>query len=192
MKGDVSMDDTEILELLKKRDENAVKTLLDKYGRYCYTVAYRILQSSEDAEECVNDALMKLWASPKELFPDNLRLYLAKITRNLAINKYNSNRSIKRGGDEFFVALEEISEIVSDSSDTENEIMRGEFMTSVNRFLRSVPERECGIFINRYFDLDPVKTIAENYGLRENNVLKILSRTREKLKKFLEREGYIL
>ena len=60
----------------------------------------------------------------------------------------------------------------------------------MNSFLRTASERDCGIFINRYFDFRSTAEIASLYGIRESNVLKILSRMREKLKKYLEKEGY--
>jgi RNA polymerase sigma-70 factor (ECF subfamily) len=65
-----------------------------------------------------------------------------------------------------------------------------ELVKTVNRFLRTAGERDCGIFINRYFDFHSTSEIAKAYGIKESNVLKILSRMRVKLKKYLEKEGY--
>lgn len=186
------MDDIDILKLFSERKENAIEEAYKKYGKYCYSIAYRILQNDEDTEECVNDALIKLWEVSADSLPYNLKSYLVKIARNIALARYNSAKSLKRGGNEITLALDEIGEIVSDSSDAEKEFFKKEFTEALNRFLKSIPERECGIFISRYFSLESITTIAKNYRLKENNVLKILSRTRKKLKIFLEREGYVL
>lgn len=46
------------------------------------------------------------------------------------------------------------------------------------------------VFLRRYFFTEPVAEIARRYGLTENNVMVILSRTRKKLKKHLIKEGF--
>ena len=184
------MDDREILELLSIRNENAIEKISHKYGKYCHSIAKTILGNDGDAEECVNDAYMRLWKYAEGKRPENLKLFLAKTVRNLALNRYNEINSAKRGGGEVMLALEEISEFVSGKESTESALFRAEFMKTVNAFLRSLSERDCGIFINRYFEFLPTADIAEMYGVKEGNVLKILSRTREKLKKYLEKEGY--
>ena len=64
-------------------------------------------------------------------------------------------------------------------------------MRIVNLFLRSLPERERNVFIKRYYYTDTVPDIAAWFGISQANVLKILSRTRQKLKKYLEKEWYV-
>ena len=49
------MDDKEIVRLYWDRNELAIRETSAKYGGYCYTIAYNILFSKEDAEESVND-----------------------------------------------------------------------------------------------------------------------------------------
>lgn len=185
-----AMDDREIIRLFTERSENAIEEISRKYGEYCHSIAKNILKNDEDAEECVSDAYFKLWECAAERAPSNLRLFLAKIVRNLALNKYEKNRREKRGGGEVTLALDEISEIVSGDAQTEAELSYMELVKTVNRFLRTAGERDCGIFINRYFDFHSTSEIAKAYGIKESNVLKILSRMRVKLKKYLEKEGY--
>ena len=61
----------------------------------------------------------------------------------------------------------------------------------INRFLRTLPERECDVFLRRYFFGEEIKTIAQEYILKESNVRKILSRTRQKLTEYLQREEWL-
>ena len=82
------MDDVAILELYREHSEEAIRETEKKYGKYCYSIAYGILGNHEDSEECVNDAFVRLWDSIIKQKPKNLRMYLAKITRNLTINRY--------------------------------------------------------------------------------------------------------
>ena len=46
------MRDHEIIELYWARNESAIAATAEKYGNYCHTIAYNILRSKEDAEEC--------------------------------------------------------------------------------------------------------------------------------------------
>ncbi len=188
--SDKNISDLQIIELYFKRDEKAISETADKYGKYCFSVANNILSSEQDAEECVNDTWLRAWNSIPPQRPGNLRLFLAKIARNLAFDRFKKLRRKKRGGGEIVLALEEIGEFVPGGDRVQSELEERELMRAVNRFLHSLPERERNIFINRYFHVETAKLIAEKYGLTEGNVQKILSRTRMKLKKYLETEGY--
>ncbi len=183
------MDDRQIIELYNQRDEKAISETSDKYGSYCFAIAYNILSNEQDSEECVNDTWLRTWNAIPPQKPNCLRLFLAKITRNLSLDKYKAMNRDKRGG-KLTVALEEIEEFVPDAIGVESAIEEQEFMDAVNRFLRSLPEREGNIFIRRYFYVDSTEQIARRFGLTEGNVLRVLSRTRKKLKKHLESEGY--
>ena len=185
------MDDRQIIELYNNRDEKAISETSLKYGRYCFSIANNILCDHRDSEECVNDTWLGAWNSIPPHKPNNLKLFLGKITRNISFNKYKENNRQKRGGSEVALALDEISEVVADVHGVESEIEERVFMNAVNRFLESLSERDCSIFIRRYFNSDSVKKIALRYGMTETNVSKVLARTREKFRKYLRSEGYI-
>lgn len=84
------MTDQRIIELYFDRDEAAIQETEIKYGRYCRKVASGILGNGEDVEECVNDTWLSVWKAIPPLIPENLKIWLAKITRNAAINKYRA------------------------------------------------------------------------------------------------------
>lgn len=50
------MDDSQIIDLFFARSELAISELDAKYGKVCHKLAHNILDSRQDAEECVNDA----------------------------------------------------------------------------------------------------------------------------------------
>lgn len=81
------MDDRSIVELFLSRSEEALLQTTEKYGRYCHRIAYNILGNDEDSEECVNDALMRVWGSIPPNEPNSLSSFIGKITRNLALDK---------------------------------------------------------------------------------------------------------
>lgn len=186
------MKDEQIINLYWQRNEKAILETNRKYGAYCHTVAYHILHSQEDSEECVNDTWLRAWNGIPPNRPVRLQMFLAKITRNLALDKLRTQTARKRGNGEIEMLLDELSECISAADDVENQLLAKELEKVINRFVHKLPERECNLFVRRYFFAEPVEEIAKKYGLSANNVMVILSRTRKKLKIHLKMEGYVL
>ena len=57
------IDDEKIIELFFERSEQGIRELDMKYGKICHNLSYNIVNSSRDAEECVNDAYLGAWRS---------------------------------------------------------------------------------------------------------------------------------
>ena len=68
----------------------------------------------------------------------------------------------------------------------------GEVATILSDFLRSLPPAECDVFLRRYWYFDSVAQIAKRFGYSESKVKMTLSRTRDKLRVCLEKEGNCL
>ena len=94
------MDDERIIDLYWQRNEQAIKETDKKYGALCSSIAYGILASPEDTEECVSDTYMAAWNSLPPQRPRLLRAYLGRITRNLSLNRLRNGSARKRGGGE--------------------------------------------------------------------------------------------
>jgi RNA polymerase sigma factor (sigma-70 family) len=184
--GDL-LQDEKIIELYFARDEQAIKETDAKYGAYCFKTANNILANQQDSEECVNDTWLRAWNVIPPTRPKIFSAFLSKITRNLALNRFNYEKAKKRNFG-VTVALEELSECVGTSS-AEKEADAKVLEKGINEFLKNLPERERNIFIRRYFFAESTETIGERFSLKDDNVLKILSRTRQKLKTYLVKEG---
>lgn len=184
------MEDREIVELYWQRDEKAIVASDQKYGKYCQTVAGHILESHEDCSECVNDTWMQAWNSMPPHRPELLRMFLAKITRGLAWNRYKAGHAAKRGGGQVALALEELEECVAGTRDVEEEVIAGELAKALRKYVRALPERERHVFVRRYFFTESIEEIANGYGMTENCVMVTLSRARKNLREALLREGY--
>lgn len=183
------MNDRELLELYYKRDERAVQATAECCGTYCFKLAYELLEDRQDAEECVNDALMRAWNAIPPARPERLHAYLAKMTRRIALDRLEQ-RSMRRRVEADAVA-DELAEVLPSEADTAGEAELRELGRAVNEFIRRLPEREGNIFIMRCFHAQTVRSIARRLGVSERYAANILSRTRKKLKKFLVKEGYI-
>jgi len=106
------MNDHEIIGLYWSRSESAIAATAEKYGNYCHAIAYNILHSSDDAEECANDTYLSAWNTIPPQRPNRLSIYLGKITRNLALNRYKRCTAQKRGHGQVALALSELEACV--------------------------------------------------------------------------------
>ena len=185
------MEDSQIVELYWRKDADAISETSSKYGPYCFAIADNILHNTEDSEECVNDTWLHAWNAMPPQRPNVLRMFLAKITRNLSINRFKARSTEKRGGGEFLLVLDELADCLAGETDVEREYEGRELDQCIRRFVRGLPERDGNVFVRRYFFTEPVAAIAERYELTENNVMVILSRTRKKLRLRLAKEGYL-
>ena len=186
------MEDKAILDLYFARDELAITETDRKYGGYCFSVANRILSSSEDSEETVSDTYWQAWNSIPPQQPNFLKLFLAKITRNLALNRLQKQSAAKRGGGEVDLVLEELAGCIPGTEQIDDQLNAKELGRTIRLFLDTLPERDQDIFLQRYFFFDDAEIIAARFGIKRNNVNLILSRTRLKLKTYLTQEGYYL
>ncbi|MCI8332464.1 MAG: sigma-70 family RNA polymerase sigma factor [Clostridiales bacterium] len=184
------MEDSQIIELYWQKNTDAISETADKYGTYCFTIANNILQRTEDSEECVNDTWLHAWNAIPPQRPKALRLFLAKITRNLSFDRLCAQNAAKRGGGEMAIVLDELGECMDGGADTETVYEAKELGKFIQNFVRALPEREGNVLVRRYFFAESVADIAKRYGLTENNVMVILCRTRTKLKAHLLKEGY--
>lgn len=186
------MEDTEIIDLYWAREERAIVESQNKYGHYCFSIAVNILDSREDSDECVNDTWLRAWRAMPPARPDRLSLFFAAITRNLSFDRWKRRRAKKRGGGRLEVALDELMECVPAVESTEEAVEAARLERLLDDFLHTLPERECSIFLRRYWYVEPVEAIAERYGMNQNTVKTSLFRSRRKLKAFLEKEGIVI
>lgn len=186
------MEDSQIIALYFQRDERAIDETARKYGKYCFSIAHNILGNREDAEEAVSDTYLGAWATIPPHKPVVLSTFLGKIARRTALKRWEKNRTRKRGGGELPLALEELSEFLSDGNTPETAIETAELTQLLNEFLRRLPKTERTVFVCRYWYLDPIADIAKRFGFSQSKVKSMLARTRKKLATSLQREGITL
>ncbi len=178
------MDDQTILDLYFARDERAIRETDARYGTLCHTVALNILRDRPDAEECVNDTYLKAWNAIPPARPRSLSAYLCRITRNLALDRFRQNHRHKRNSD-LIVSLDELSDCIPMRDEDAGALAR-----LLNEFLGRLDASERKLFLGRYFHAATVKELARLWGLTPKAVTMRLSRTRTKLRSFLEERGY--
>lgn len=186
------MDDGKIVSMYLLRSENAIAETAKKYGGYCFRIAEDILCDREDSEECVNDAYLRVWDSVPPNEPRDLRTYIGKLTRNLALNRYRNRSAKKRGCGQTPLVLDELLECVPADGDTENVVDDIVLRETLDRFLASLDVTSRRIFVRRYWYMSPIKEIAKSLGFGESRVKMSLLRSRDALREMLTKEGISL
>ena len=179
-----TMDDSDIIGLYFSRDERAISETAGKYGRLCKSIASNILKNDSDAEECLSDACLAAWRAIPPARPDDLCAYIARITRNLALNRLRSSKRKCRGGGTDTALNDDI--LPAESLDTLIESRRAAEV--INLYLYGISAEKRKVFVMRYFFCDPVNDIADCLGMSVGQVKMSLFRTRKELKKLLEKE----
>ncbi len=183
------MKDNEIIELYWNRNESAIAATAERYGNYCYAIAFQILQSPEDAQECVNDTYWKAWQSIPPHRPAQLATYLGKITRNLSIDRLKRHNAQKRGKGQAESALQELEGCIPAANGLEQIVDEIVLTNAINQFLRRQSAIRRNIFVGRYWHLYSIADLARAYGMRESKIASLLFRMRNNLKAYLEKEG---
>lgn len=180
------MDDNRIIDLFWARDPSAISESDQKYGKYCHTIAYRILFSHEDSEECVNDTWHNAWRAIPPERPGNLPAFFGCITRNLALDRYGYRTAKKRNA-HMETLLDEYWQCIPDREiSVEDETVLKDL---INGFLGSLDRKTRIIFLRRYWYACRAGEIARSMGMSENHIHVILHRTRNKFKRYLQKEG---
>ncbi len=183
------LEDSKIIELFFARAEQAIVALSAKYGTACSRIAKNILKNDLDAEECVNDTYLAAWNTIPPERPDPLKTYIFRIARNIAIAKYHTNTSVKRNS-YYDVALDELEDVFVACMTVEQEMAASELSVLLDNFLATLDEESQMIFVRRYWYSDSISDLADRFQITANNVSVRLSRIRNKLKKYLQKEGY--
>nr|WP_325303004.1 RNA polymerase sigma factor [uncultured Dysosmobacter sp.] len=186
------MEDSQIIELYWARDQRAIDETQGKYGAFLHQLAWNILRSHGDAEECVNDTYLRTWNAIPPARPTVFRAWLGRIARNLSLDRWKQASAQKRGGDSLEILLGELDACVPTPHGTEAVLEDLEIAGLISAFLRQLPRESRVIFLGRYWYGRTVAEIARGLGCGEGKVKSSLFRTRNALRAYLEREEVCL
>ena len=181
----MKLQDHEIVALYHARDEAAIEHSRRSYGVYCTAIAMNILASEPDAEECVSDTWLAAWNSMPPKWPECLRTYLGKLTRNISINRFKAMHRERRSLS-MTVAFEELEACIPAPDNTESETI----CAWLDEYLATLGQLDRQLFVGRYWYGYSVKAMARHYGLSANAATKRITRVREGLRRFLTERGY--
>ncbi len=182
------MDDSKIIELFYERSEQAIVELSKKYGDTCHKIAVNILKNDLDAQECVNDTYLGAWNTIPPQKPNPLLAYICRIVRNISIKRYHQNTAMKRNS-YYDVALDELENCLPSKDTVEEEVSADALAKIIDEFLDGLDKTNRVMFVRRYWFSDSVSDIATLFKMNSHTVTVRLSRTREKLRRYLMERG---
>lgn len=186
------MEDTKIVELFFKRDENAVNQTSEKYGSRLRTIAYSITRDKTVSEECENDTYLEAWNRIPPSDPsDYLYSFLARIIRCLSIDRCRNNTRLKRSAT-VVELTEELEKYIPSVNDVADDVERIQLGEEISKFIYTLSDEKQVMFVRRYYYLDSISEIARRLSIGESKVKTSLFRIRNDLKEYLVGEGYTI
>lgn len=184
----IPLDDKVLIDLYWARNEAAIQETSAKYGKLCSYIANNILKNAEDCEECLNDTYFAVWNAIPVKRPNRFSAFISRITRNLALKKWEYLSAAKRNPSAV-LSIDELGDCVSGTSSIESELESKHIENTIDAFLWDEGYEKRNIFIRRYWYFDSIETICKITGFSQSKVKSILYEMRIKLRKYLESEG---
>lgn len=157
--------DSELVARLRMGDEAALSEIYERYWDKLFVVSANRMGDQQEAEECVQDVLHKLWLLREELVVENgdLAAYLAVAVRNQVFN-----RRLKRHRERLRAA----EYVTADKKhpSPEAELMARELQERIDRTIHSLPSQCRIVFELSRREGKTMKQIAEELQISENTV----------------------
>lgn len=182
------MEDVKIIDLYFERNENAIRETKNKYGAFCYSLAYNILRDEEDSLECENDTYLALWKAIPPHRPRFFSAFIAKITRRISITLLRTKTAAKRSA-EASLPFDELEDCICEKGEIYESMEAEELKNIIEKFLRSQSAEVRNIFLCRYFYAESIEDICKRFHCSQSKVKTTLHRTRKKLGQYLVKEG---
>ncbi|MBE6977261.1 MAG: sigma-70 family RNA polymerase sigma factor [Ruminococcaceae bacterium] len=181
--------DEKIVEMYWKRDPDAIQETDNKYGSLLWTVAYNILSDEQDCEECQNDTYFNVWNAIPSTRPSSFAAYVVQVVKRIALNRYKEKSRQKRIPSQLTISIEDLKKSISSGVTVEEEYDVKEVSRMISEYLWSLNERQQHLFIDRYYMLEPVEKTAAELQISVQTAYRELTKIKQGLKKYLERNG---
>ena len=181
----MDLTDEALIELYFARSEEAIPATQAAYGPYCRAIALGILDSEEDAEECLADVWLRVWNAVPPQRPDCFKGWLAAVTRNQAVTMCRARARRPAQTEE---AAAELAQALTHGP--EEDFAAKELGGAISAFLRDQPDKTRGVFLRRYWYGDTVEEAARWAGWSVSKTKSALFRMRNRLRAYLEKEGF--
>lgn len=155
-------------------------------SRKMFAVAYRFLQRADEAEDAVQDVMVKLWQMREKLPPgEQLAPFVMTVTRNLCIDRIRARRE-EEDEDIDLIASQGAEEVTLDTRvDDHDRLQR------MMELIKQLPPDQQKVLKLRAFDDLSTEQIAELLNMRNDNVRQLLSRARRQLKELATKQGVL-
>jgi RNA polymerase sigma-70 factor (ECF subfamily) len=149
-------DDTSLLALVQRGDEQAMAALFDRYSKIVYSVALRVLRDPASAEDILQEIFMQIWRQPDSFIATRGSLggWLAVVSRNRSIDQLRRKKPMDSVDD---VAL-------ASSYNLADEAERNSMMEKARGAIQLLPKDQRKTLEMAFFDGLTHAEIAEMTG----------------------------
>ena len=180
--------DINLLNGIRSGDKSAFKELINRHKDYAFTVAYRILNNREDAEEVAQDAFMQAFGALKSFNAESIfTTWFYRIVFNAALMQQRKNKVVS-------IDIETSSEafLVSHSSDSAEDLQKNERKKAIQKALQSLSADDTAMITLFYLKELSLEEIAEITKISAETAKVKIHRARkrlaEEMKKMLNEE----
>ncbi len=174
-------------------DNETFSQLVMPYTRKMWAVAYHILQRGDEAEDLVQDIMVKLWEM-RDRMPSGTMLepYIMTMTRNLCIDRIRSRHEYQCSDEEQLEWLDLQGDgAPPDAADESDPVESRDRLHATLRLIAQLPPDQARVLRCKVFDELQNSQIAQLMQTTEDNVRQLLSRARRKLKELAIKQGVI-
>lgn len=148
-----------------------------------YRLALRITLNPAEAEDVVQDTLIKVWNKRDQWNEiDSIEAFSLVICRNLALDKNK-----KKGHDNLSIEEETNIEPVASASNPLEQTLQNDRIEQVRRLINELPEKQRSCIQLRDFEGKSYKEVAEVLGITEEQVKVNIFRARQTIKQRFEK-----
>jgi RNA polymerase sigma-70 factor (ECF subfamily) len=157
-------------------DRDAFEIIIRMHSRALFAIAYGILQNREEAEDAVQDALVKAWKSRwRTRDPDKFPAWLAMIARHRARDVFRRRRNVPLS-DEMTASIEQAAEANAGNPALDRQL---------HSVLAMLPELYRSALTLRYFEEMDYQSIEKLLGISNGTLRGILGRALASMRKQL-------
>lgn len=181
MKGGTAVDERDMIQKLKDRDQTGMDELLRRYGSMLRYIIGGVLTQHHEREECLNDVSLLVWEGIGSFDPAKgyFSVWLTVIARNAALNRLRSLQ--RREG-----KLAEMDPAMPDPAPgPEEQVLRKERAEHLRLAVAGLSAADQNLFYRKYYYLQSTEQMAAELGLTQRGVEGRLRRLRERLRKEL-------
>jgi len=154
-------------------DREAFEMIIRTHSRTLFAIAYGILQSREEAEDAVQDSLVKAWRTRWRVRdPEKFPVWLATVARHKARDVFRKRRTVP------------LSERVTEPIEPE-QANTSALDHRLHSALAALPELHRAALTLRYFEEMDYRTIENTLGLTNGALRGILGRALASMRKEL-------
>lgn len=172
--------DDELLRLIALSDETAFRQLVERHVDRAYALALRILRNAADAEDVVQDTLLKIWThrGSWETGRAKFTTWLYRVVTNRCLDMRRRPQT---------EGMENLPEIIDEQPDALTALHRHEVNDLLTREMGRLPDQQRVALILSYYDDFSNAQIAEIMETTVSAVEALLKRGRQHLRKHLRR-----